>query len=788
MADNLYNELSKLNMGVTSVTPANVTMFNVVNRTINIPVEVKDIVVEGDTNSKKITFEMSRYFDGVDLSSKTIKIKYKNAAGGTGVNETSNVLLDFDTFTFDWILTSEVSAVAGKAAIQVECSEVNESLEIIYVWQTKPVEFDVEEGLLVFNDAVPYDDTYQSIFLDSYGGDVNYNDISDTDPVILVDNRDILIYETRDLVVESDTRSQIISFRIPRYIDNVDLSEKAIAIKFRNALGQGDRVRVVNKIVSDNEITFGWLIDNKVTVKEGLVYFAIEILGKNEKDELYVWSTKPAAFNVEKGLNVEDMEVPPSSLIQSWIVESQEAIDNFHNNTEGYYQDIINSANTVQQAMTDVAENAGIALESAISATQASSEVYEMLSKAYKGKSVTLGDMSFSDFMKISVFGDSKYGNISQSKNLFKANDLIDERGIAITYDVLADEYIINGVCNSVGYINLTDGLFEATEGETYSLSVWRVSGSISDSVSFAISGTYAYFSFGNNDTYKYNSKTYESSDYKTVYVGITVDAGVVFDNFRIRIQLEKDSPTDWQPYGGLIYELVDDLPSPTNPLDIVPVTGKLLHNDSPISLIPSLYGVINNDTLYAQDELNIKTGEKINYCDMYKITGNETITDISTSTHKRYAITLNHKHFDNTGGFMCSHFVNSITQGLYSQDNSTFVIVQPNGTPNFDTVANVKAWLTNQNNSGKPVTILHVLQVPVVEDYNPQVLPEFNKGDTLTTDCVVQPDLEVVYKRDITGMAESLENILSVKSMTQDEYDMIPLEEIDYDGIYLVG
>lgn len=61
------------------------TEFTIINKSIKFPIEIHDIVVEGDTNSKTITFLVQNcFFDGVDLSSKLIRVAYKNAEGKTG--------------------------------------------------------------------------------------------------------------------------------------------------------------------------------------------------------------------------------------------------------------------------------------------------------------------------------------------------------------------------------------------------------------------------------------------------------------------------------------------------------------------------------------------------------------------------------------------------------------------------------------------------------------------------------------------------------------------------------
>lgn len=303
------------------------TNFNIVNRTINLPPNLTDIVVQGDTNSKTIIFEMTRYFDGVDLASKAIKIAYMNAKSESGYSDAFVSQLDINTFTFSWSVPGEITKEFGEVQISVEFSETDTSNKKIYVWKTKPKSFKVEKSFQVLGNATAQSYLLQqNFYLNNTNNDTS--DINDFNEPIYISNRRILMPVIEDIVVSGDTRSQIISFTLPRYFENTDLSSKVISVKFINAKNQGDRSSVVNVVTTDDAISFGWLIDGKVTVKEGYVNFAIEFLGYDENNKFYCWSTTPAQVEVSKGLVVDELiDEPEPSWIQSWELSADDRIN-----------------------------------------------------------------------------------------------------------------------------------------------------------------------------------------------------------------------------------------------------------------------------------------------------------------------------------------------------------------------------------------------------------------------------------------------------------------------------
>lgn len=121
--------------------------FIISNREIIKPTLI-DFVVTQDTNSQLASFTMQRYFDGIDLSQKTICIKFFNANGEGDRAACVNVITTDTTLNFCWLIDGKVTVAAGQVQFQIEFIGYD-SHDKFYCWQTTPQTFDVVPGLQV---------------------------------------------------------------------------------------------------------------------------------------------------------------------------------------------------------------------------------------------------------------------------------------------------------------------------------------------------------------------------------------------------------------------------------------------------------------------------------------------------------------------------------------------------------------------------------------------------------------------------------------------------------------
>ena len=89
-------------------------------RTIHTPFRGNIIGVQGDNNVNHINFKMPRYYNGIDLSTFTIKINYKNTLDTINSYFVDNLMFGTDTMTFSWLVSKEVTVSAGTVTFVVK--------------------------------------------------------------------------------------------------------------------------------------------------------------------------------------------------------------------------------------------------------------------------------------------------------------------------------------------------------------------------------------------------------------------------------------------------------------------------------------------------------------------------------------------------------------------------------------------------------------------------------------------------------------------------------------------
>lgn len=98
------------------------------------------------------------------------------------------------------------------------------------------------------------------------------------DDILVVDleSRSIIIPKNVSVLgVEADDETRILHFQIPRYYCNVDLSEFAIRVHYKNAKGEPDMYIVTNAVVEDDLVKFDWIVGRHAFAKKGNVRFSV---------------------------------------------------------------------------------------------------------------------------------------------------------------------------------------------------------------------------------------------------------------------------------------------------------------------------------------------------------------------------------------------------------------------------------------------------------------------------------------------------------------------------------
>ena len=117
-------------------------------------------IVCGDINSNILTFEINRYYDGVDLYTKSIKFIVKNELG-TFTVDAVNLQYNAELIRFSWILSDSVTYKSSTvtAAIIFIGKESNQN----YALKTIPFNIKIDNSLDFLDVNPPYKDWFTDI-------------------------------------------------------------------------------------------------------------------------------------------------------------------------------------------------------------------------------------------------------------------------------------------------------------------------------------------------------------------------------------------------------------------------------------------------------------------------------------------------------------------------------------------------------------------------------------------------------------------------------------------------
>lgn len=148
------------------------------DRKILLPSENTNILITKDNNSEKITFEIPRKYDKLDLISKNLSIYYiRPVAAGedkpAGVKE-SLYLEEYDDETLyaSWTITDKVTNTPGILTFAI-IAEGNGYTDT-YFWQTYPAQLRVDSG--IYGDLPPTEESFAIVEFDEFQKEL-YNTI-----------------------------------------------------------------------------------------------------------------------------------------------------------------------------------------------------------------------------------------------------------------------------------------------------------------------------------------------------------------------------------------------------------------------------------------------------------------------------------------------------------------------------------------------------------------------------------------------------------------------------------
>lgn len=160
------------------------------------------------------------------------------------------------------------------------------------------------------------------------GNKIKYSDLIDDNDLIEIVNKTIKV-PPADVgrIFQGEANSCLLMFQVNRYNDGVDLKTKNIEIIYKTPDGTANKSKAINIRYSQSKLQFGWLLDYTATHIDGNVLAAIQILGKDEKDNDYVYKTSTFKLAIEKTL--DDTELIDVQEPKSWCNFISDKIDEF---------------------------------------------------------------------------------------------------------------------------------------------------------------------------------------------------------------------------------------------------------------------------------------------------------------------------------------------------------------------------------------------------------------------------------------------------------------------------
>jgi hypothetical protein len=163
---NLYRIQDENPPTLALLLPSTEKIYNIDlnTRTIEAP---EFLSVETDHRAEAIYFKMPRFFDGIDLTTKTAVIQYENAAGEghvyvvpfydietadrLGINLGTNVR---QTVLFPWLIDHNVAKVAGTVKYNIRFYELASESQVLYSLNTLPSESKILHGIDLSDDTL----------------------------------------------------------------------------------------------------------------------------------------------------------------------------------------------------------------------------------------------------------------------------------------------------------------------------------------------------------------------------------------------------------------------------------------------------------------------------------------------------------------------------------------------------------------------------------------------------------------------------------------------------------
>lgn len=305
--------------------------------------------------------------------------------------------------------------------------------------------------------------------------------------------------------IQGESISQYVEFIMPRYYDNIDLSEKNIVIHY-TAGDRGGENAPINVYKSQERIKFGWAIPASATANEGTLSIGVWARGYVGTEE-YMWKSRIAYYKVERGpvlgeglsepdvqwyldfVREMDAKVTEASLYSTRAKQSENVAVESKESAIVSSQAASDSANTAVQKAAEASSSASAAsahsAAAKVSADNAkesetkaqgyaeearnNAEGFEPISDMMTGESPTATNSTNAPLVRLKVKGKTEQFTTT-GRNKLKVEDTNNHWQCTVTVSEDGKATLTNTATSGVVYANL--GSFSFKANKTYTISV----------------------------------------------------------------------------------------------------------------------------------------------------------------------------------------------------------------------------------------------------------------------------------------------------------------------------
>lgn len=114
-------------------------------------------LIAGECNSQYISFNVGRFYDGIDLSEKNIKVLYNGPTGYHSSDNAVNVMKSEDSIKFGWIVPRGAVLKTGELQIAVEFKNFDDE---DYILKVQPTTMKVLDGMDEMEEDKPLEEAW----------------------------------------------------------------------------------------------------------------------------------------------------------------------------------------------------------------------------------------------------------------------------------------------------------------------------------------------------------------------------------------------------------------------------------------------------------------------------------------------------------------------------------------------------------------------------------------------------------------------------------------------------